>query len=95
MAYSFNPDNPLFGVSKEFQKVLDVLFPISKDCIALPRPFATAEDIRTGFSNLTDELLIFHFSGHAGANILQVNDLQGTAKILFSSKIGFWLFFLL
>lgn len=88
MAYSFNPDNPLFGVSKEFQKVLDVLFPISKDCIALPRPFATAEDIRTGFSNLTDELLIFHFSGHAGANILQVNDLQGTAKILFSKHLA-------
>ncbi len=88
MAYSFNPDNPLFGVSKEFQKVLDVLFPISKDCLALPRPWATAEDIRTGFSNLQDELLIFHFAGHAGPNILQVNDLQGTAKIIFSKHLA-------
>lgn len=88
MTYSYDPDNPLFGVSKEFQKVLDVLFPISKDCIALPRPWATAEDIRTGFSNLKDELLIFHFSGHAGANILQVNNLQGTAKIIFSRHLA-------
>lgn len=88
MVYSNDPDNSLFGVSKEFQKILDVFQPISKACAALHRPWVTAEDIRLGFSSLTDDLLIFHFSGHAGENILQANNLQGTATIIFSKHLA-------
>ena len=71
VAYSFNEDNPL-NVPKELRAITELVQ--QTKCKIDPLPKANQFQLENRFMLLKQDILIFHFAGHAGNASIELND---------------------
>ncbi|MCB9283869.1 MAG: CHAT domain-containing protein [Lewinellaceae bacterium] len=88
MAFANDPKQPLPGLEKESEAIYRTLTEGAKNLFfQLHRePFATTENIAHYLIEFKDQVVIFHYGGHAGSEELvlldQVADAKGIAQLL-------------
>jgi hypothetical protein len=88
LAFTYDRDDELEGVYDEL-KALDAVFQRSADlCLPNTRWKARQDDIEDAFRKLGDKVRIFHFSGHAGPSVLQLNQDEFTPKVTFAGGLA-------
>lgn len=88
LAFTYDRDDELEGVYDEL-KALDAVFQRSADlCLPNTRWKARQDDIEDAFRKLGDKVRIFHFSGHAGPSLLQLNQDEFTPKVTFAGGLA-------
>ena len=87
LAFSYDAEeNPLPEVYEELKTVVSVFE--GTDFVPEQKWKVRQKNIEDVFQKYKDELRIFHFSGHAGKSILQVNQDEYTAKIIFAEGLS-------
>lgn len=86
LAFAYHPTEALPEVVKE----LNALAATFRDAGHLPVVSwqVTQREIEQTFDIERDRLRIFHFSGHAGQNALQINDAAGQVKFSFAEGLA-------
>lgn len=80
LAFANTSSNPLKSLSEEEDKILDALRPRERSGHFMIKhdSFATIEKLSKNLAEFKDHLMIFHYSGHAGDNELELD--EGDAK---------------
>jgi len=87
LAFSYDAEeNPLPEVYEELKTVVSVFE--NTDFVPEQKWKVRQKNIEDVFQKYKEELRIFHFSGHAGKSILQVNQDEYTAKIIFAEGLS-------
>ncbi len=87
LAFSYDAEeNPLPEVYEELKTVVSVFE--GTDFVPEQKWKVRQKNIEDVFQKYKDELRIFHFSGHAGKSVLQVNQDEYTAKIIFAEGLS-------
>ncbi len=74
-----NPQGDLSGVGQEFKQILSTLEPTG---LVKPLPYASLEDILKALQDHREQMVIFHFGGHANQLGLLLETAQGGALAL-------------
>ncbi len=86
LAFAYDPISALPEVANELNSLTRIL----TETGVKVSPFwkATADDISTGLVREQKDLRIFHFSGHAGSNFIELNQADGGAKAAYSDGLA-------
>lgn len=86
LAFSYNPDAALPEVVNELRSLQQIL----SDTEGQPEPIwqVTQQDLERSLTKHREDLRIFHYSGHAGPNALQLNNSNGGEQVSFASGLA-------
>jgi len=86
LAFSYNPDAALSEVINELRTLQRLL----SETEGQPEPIwqVTQQDLENSLTKHRDDLRIFHYSGHAGPNALQLNSNSGGEQVSFAGGLA-------
>lgn len=88
LAFSYDRDDELPGVYEELKALDGVFQGIADLCLPNTRWKVRQDDIEDAFRKLQQKIRIFHFSGHAGPSILQLNQDEFIPKLSFAEGLA-------
>ena len=86
LAYSHDPSGALPEIRKEMASVEKLFLETNLD--SYPDPQTTPEKLEALWLKYRERVLMFHFGGHAGPSVLQLNQDDFTARIVFSQGVS-------